>query len=892
MIRKGSVAKGGTASPPRSGEHHTPMMRQYFAAKERHPEDILFFRMGDFYEMFFEDAEIVAEKLGITLTSRSKDKAGIKIPMAGIPVKSVDGYIRRLLEVGHRVAICEQVTDPKESNGIVDREVVRVVTPGTFVEADTLDGSTPLHLCALIPEGETLGIAWVDLSTGRFTAEDFLGERQWEEALLRIAPAECLALDGASDGDVPALDWLQTQMPRCSLTPFADWHFERATARERLLAHFGTQTLEGFGCEHLGPALRSAGALIHYLRETQKQTLSHITRLTAGSSGQRLRLDAATHRALDLVEVARTGERHGSLLGHMDRTRTPMGSRQLREWLTAPLLQRSEILQRQDAVAALVEDDERRKAMRQSLRNVRDIERLVSRLPLGRINGRDLKALEQSLRATPDIVELVQAFEPRVLTELVAALPTTELMALAESIGTAIVDEPPITIKEGGVIRDGFDPELDELRAVSREGVSWIAAFQEREAERTGISNLKVGYNRVFGYYLEVTQSQKDKVPDDYTRKQTLKNAERFITPSLKEQEGKVLGARERAEGLEFALFQSLREEIQQQLEVLQGAADSLAQLDALLSLATVADEEGYVAPVVTDEPLLDIEDGRHPVVAAGIARNEFTPNDIRLGSIATEQEPEGTLSVITGPNMSGKSTYIRQAALITILTQMGSFVPAKRATVGVADRIFTRVGAADDLTRGQSTFMVEMTETANILNNATRQSLVILDEVGRGTSTHDGISLAWAIAEQLVDVLAARTLFATHYHELTELQERFPGKVKNLNVAVREWQDQIVFLHKIIPGGTDKAYGIHVARLAGIPASVLDRAREILSHLETQGPRDRVPATEKSPYAQLDLFSAANEELRKAITALQPDELTPRQALDELYRLRKLAEE
>ncbi|MEM7164240.1 MAG: DNA mismatch repair protein MutS [Planctomycetota bacterium] len=890
MIRKAAAKKSGAAG--RSGEQHTPMMRQYFAAKERHPREILFFRMGDFYEMFFEDAEIVAEQLGITLTSRSKDKAGVRIPMAGIPVKSVDGYIRRLLELGHRVAICEQVTDPKESTGIVDREVVRVVTPGTFVEADTLDDSTPLHLCALIPEKDLLGVAWVDLSTGRFTAEDFRGERQWEEALLRIAPAECLAIDGAGEGDIPALDWLRTQMPRCSQTPFPDWHFERATARERLLAHFGTQTLEGFGCEHLGPALRSAGALIHYLRETQKQTLSHITRLTAGSSGQRLRLDAATHRALDLVEVARTGERHGSLLGHMDRTRTPMGARQLREWLTAPLLVRSDIMQRQQAVAALVDDRERRKNLRQSLRNVRDIERLVSRLPLGRINGRDLKALEQSLRATPAIVEDVQAFEPRLLTELVKSLPTEPLLAIADAIGSAIVDEPPITIKEGGVIRDGYDPELDELRVVSREGVSWIAAFQEQEAQRTGISNLKVGYNRVFGYYLEVTQSQRDKVPDDYTRKQTLKNAERYITPSLKEQEGKVLGAKERAEQLEFQLFQRLREEIQRQLEVLQLAADALAQLDSLLALATVADEEGYVAPVVSDDPILDIDDGRHPVVAAGIGKNDFTPNDIHLGAVATDNEPEGTLSIITGPNMSGKSTYIRQAALITILTQMGSFVPAKQATVGIADRIFTRVGAADDLTRGQSTFMVEMTETANILNNATSQSLVILDEVGRGTSTHDGISLAWAIAEQLVEHTSARTLFATHYHELTELQERFPGQVKNLNVAVREWQDQIVFLHKIIPGGTDKAYGIHVARLAGIPPTVLERAREILSHLETQGPRDRVPAPTASPYAQLDLFSAVNEELRKAVNAIDPDEMTPRQALEELYRLRKLAKE
>ncbi len=865
----------------------TPMMRQYFRAKEQHPGDILFFRMGDFYEMFFEDARACSELLGITLTARSKEKNGDPIPMAGIPVKSIDNYIRRLVRAGRRVAICEQVGDPKEAKGIVDREVVRVVTPGTFVDEDALDEHQPLHLAALVMRSEGIGVAWVDLSTGRFHAEDLPTDTRWPELLLAVAPRECLFAEGRPTAEVPPLHWLSVHQSECSLTPYPEWHFDHETGRERLLAHFGTRSLEGFGCEHLGPGLDAAGALIHYLGETQRQALPHIARLRTGGGRQRLGLDAATHRALDLLSVSRTGERRGSLLGHLDRTRTAMGARLLREWLTAPLAERDAILHRQSGVAALVDDAEVLGEVREALGPVRDIERLTSRLTMGRANGRDLRALEASLRAIPRVREALGSVEASVITEVLEDLDQDRLFDIALQIDRAIVEQPPVTVKDGGVIRDGFEPELDELRTISREGVDWIAKFQADEIERTGIPTLKVGFNRVFGYFIEVTHTHRDRIPDDYTRKQTLKNAERYVTPSLKEQENRVLGAKERAESLELELFQNFRDTLVGELASLQRAAGALSTIDALASLAAMASEEGYVRPQIVEEPILLIEEGRHPVLSAGSGRTDFTPNDTGLGG------DHGTLAVITGPNMAGKSTYIRQTALIVLLAQLGSYVPAARATVGIADRIFTRVGAADDLTRGQSTFMVEMIETANILNNATTRSVVILDEVGRGTSTLDGVSLAWAISEHLIEPVAARTLFATHYHELTELEERHEGKVENLNVAVREWKDEIVFLHKIVPGGTDKAYGIHVARLAGIPPGVLSRAKEILGHLEQEhvggrGTPAAVPRRlDPAPVMQLGLFATRGDDIIRELEALDPNGMTPLEALERISKWR-----
>ncbi|MGE4619836.1 MAG: DNA mismatch repair protein MutS [Planctomycetota bacterium] len=872
----------------------TPMMRQYHAAKIDHPDDVLFFRMGDFYEMFFGDARLVSELLGITLTSRSKDRSGDKIPMAGVPVKSADNYIRRLVEAGHRVAICEQVEDPRSAKGIVDREVVRVVTPGTFIEEGSLDDHTPLHLAALRPSSQgAVGISWVDLSTGRFHCDE-LKPGEGTETLLAIAPRELLIPEGYSTEGDEHLGWLQAHFPSCVITRWPEWHFEPEPAREKLLAHFSTATLDGFGIEHLPVGLAASGALLEYLRQTQRQSLPHISSLRAGSSGRRLGLDATSHRALDLLEVSRTGERRGSLLGLLDRTRTAMGARLLREWVQAPLVEKEPILVRQSAVATLVRDDFLRDRIVECLRQVRDIERLSSRLPMGRVHGRDLRALVVSLQAVPLLKEALSDIEAIRFRELDQDLDGESLGSIVDRIEETIVEEPPLTVTEGGLIRDGYDPALDELRSVSRDGVSWIASFQEQEQKRTGISTLKVGYNRVFGYYIEITHAQRDRVPEDYIRKQTLKNAERYITPDLKEMEQKVLGSRERADALEGEIFQLLREELTARLSLLQSAAASIAEIDVLTSLAFVAREEQWNAPELLDESILDVEGGFHPVVGGGNARADFTPNDLHLGGEI------GTLAVITGPNMAGKSTYIRQAALLTILAQMGSFVPAEKARLGIADRIFTRVGAADDLIHGQSTFMVEMVETARILHNATERSLIILDEVGRGTSTHDGISIAWAIAEDLARRVKARTLFATHYHELVALAEEMPNQVLNLNVEVKEWHDEIVFLHRIVPGSADKSYGIHVARLAGIPASVLDRSRAMLAELESgtsltvrsQISSGSSVSLKPSAPIQPGLFDRQENLLRERLQMVNPDELTPRQAQELLYELRHLLTE
>ena len=899
------MARGETNTPeklgaaknvaPASGAaSETPMMRQYHAAKLEHPDEILFFRMGDFYEMFFGDARLASELLGITLTSRSKDRGGEKIPMAGVPVKSAETYIQRLVEAGHRVAICDQIEDPRLAKGIVDRAVVRVVTPGTFIAENGLDEHIPMHLAALRPTNQgPVGIAWVDLSTGRFHCDE-LKPGEGMETLLAVAPRELLLPEGYSVQGDHHIEWLQAHFPSCVITRWPEWHFEPEPAREKLLAHFSTSTLDGFGIEHLRCGLAASGALLEYLRQTQRQALPHITALRAGSSGRRLMLDVTSHRALDLLEVARTGERRGSLLDLLDCTRTAMGARLLREWLQAPLMEKEPILARQAAVAALVRDDLVRDRICDGLRQVRDIERLSSRLPLGRVHGRDLRALSVSLRAVEILKQVLADVEPHRFAELDQDLDGDGLRAIADRIEETIVDEPPLSITEGGMIRDGYDPTLDELRAVSRDGVSWIASFQAQEQQRTGISTLKVGYNRVFGYYIEVTHAQRDRVPEDYSRKQTLKNAERYITPALKEMEQKVLGSRERADALEGEIFQSLREELTASISMLQVAAAAIAEVDVLISLATVARQEQWSAPELVEEPILEVEAGFHPVVGAGSARADFTANDLELGG------ESGTLAVITGPNMAGKSTYIRQAALISILAQMGSFVPAVKARLGIADRIFTRVGAADDLIHGQSTFMVEMVETARILHNATERSLIILDEVGRGTSTHDGISLAWAIAEDLVHRVKARTLFATHYHELVALAEEMPDQVRNLNVEVKEWRDEIVFLHRIVSGSADKSYGIHVARLAGIPAAVLDRARGILAELETGSTvlnrADRSigsgSAHHPSDPIQPGLFDQQENLLRDRLKLVDPDDLTPRMAQEFLYQLRTLLDD
>ena len=868
----------------------TPMMRQFHAAKGEHPDEVLFFRMGDFYEMFFDDARLVSELLGITLTSRSKDKSGQKIPMAGIPVKSVDSYIQRLVEAGHRVAICEQVEDAAEAKGIVDRKVVRVVTPGTFVPDESLEDHSPIHLASYRPAEHGLGgLSWVDLSTGKFHCQD-LDSGEGIESLLAIQPREILIPEGFDATGDAILEWLNAYLPGCTLTRWPEWHFEVESARQRLLAHFAMTTLDGFGVEHLKGAIGTAGALLEYLQQTQRQSLVHITSLRSSGHQRKLGLDASTHRALDLLEVTRTGERRGSLLGLLDKTRTAMGARMLREWIQAPLADAPPIRSRQSAIACLVRDKDLRNSLRSVLAEVRDIERLASRLPMGRIHGRDLRALARSLDALPELKATLEGLEPQRWVELEKDLDGELARSIAERIQNTLVEEPPLTLTEGGLIRDGFDPSLDELRAVSRDGVSWMASFESEESAKTGIPNLKVGYNRVFGYYIEVTHTHSERIPETYIRKQTLKNAERYITPELKEMEEKVLGSKERADQLELEIFHQLREELLGHIKAFQTASSVIAEVDVFQSLAKVAADEEWCAPKIIEEPILRIEEGFHPVVGAGAARSEFTPNDVNSGEGAT-------LSVITGPNMAGKSTYIRQTALICILGQMGSFVPAKKAELGLADRIFTRVGAADDLVHGQSTFMVEMVETARILHNATERSLVILDEVGRGTSTHDGVSIAWAIAEDLAQRVRCRTFFATHYHELVALEELMPEQVTNLCVEVKEWRDEIVFLHKIRPGSADKSYGIHVARLAGVPAPVLGRARSILSDLESTAPS---PATGISPKGearhstsveQPGLFDEAERKLLEALRDIEPDEMSPREALDLIYELRKLTQ-
>jgi DNA mismatch repair protein MutS len=860
------------------------MMRQYLAFKRKHEDAVLLFRMGDFYEVFFEDARTCARELGLALTSR--DKGENPVPMAGFPHHAADTYVRRLIRGGYRVAICEQVQDPAEAKGLVERDVTRVITPGTLTEEQILDSRTNNFLASVAPGDQLIGIAWVDLSTGRFEVEEVAGDRVGD-SLERIAPSECLCAE-MEEGPHPA----EALLPQdCMRTRRPPWEFATDEGRRRLNEHFGTATLEGFGCADMGPALGAAGALIAYLQETQKVTIGHIRKIEPFESDRFLILDATTRRGLELVDVMRGGGKEGSLLEVLDRTATPMGARMLRRWLLAPLRDREAIVRRLDAVGELCSGRLLRRDLRAALREVYDIERLATRIYCGRANARDLVALGMSLTRLPELTGHLSDAGSEMLRQVrdrIDLLPEVEGL-----VASAIKQDPPVTITEGGIIRDGFHPELDQLRLTAREGRGWIAKFENEEAERSGIPSLKVGFNKVFGYYIEVTNTHRDKVPPHYVRKQTLKNAERYITPELKEKESAVLGAGERAKELEYEIFQQVRQEVGGYTERLQATADALAKLDALLSLGTVAAESRYVRPAISEEPVLRVKDGRHPVLEQ-LLDEEFVPNDLLIGG------SDASLCVITGPNMAGKSVYIRQAALLVLMAQMGSFVPAAEATVGLTDRIFTRVGASDEQRRGQSTFMVEMVEVANILNNATGQSLIILDEVGRGTSTFDGVSIAWAVAEYIHDNITARTLFATHYHELAQLAGSLDG-VRNLNVAVREWQGDVVFLHRVLPGATDRSYGIHVAKLAGVPAEVLDRSGEILSHLEENaiGPNDeprfapRERAEPKPRTMQLPLFKPLDAKVREELEALDITGMTPLEAmgkLDEIIRRLKEA--
>jgi DNA mismatch repair protein MutS len=795
----------------------TPMMQQYREAKERHPGMLLLFRMGDFYELFDQDAELASKELGLTLTSRDKT-----IAMAGFPHHQLENYLQKLLRAGHRVAVCDQVEDAALAKGLVRREVTRVISPGTITEDNLLDPRQPNHLVALAPAGsDQFGLAWLELSTGLFQAADVPAARLHDE-LARLAPAECLCPEQHAK-NVAAL--LQRLANTPALTTRPDWNFDGDSARSSLHQHFHIQTLTGFGFDDRQPCLAAAGALLLYAQEMLKTQLGHLRPLKPYVGALVLQLDEVTRRSLELTRTLRDGQRPGSLLAAIDRTVTAMGARQLQEWLLAPLTNRAAIEARLDAVDELTKETALRGDLRKTLAEARDLQRLTARASTGRASPRDLGAIARTLRYLPHVKAKIAARRSALLQELEGSLELCP--ELRATLDAALMDELPQSSREGGLIRPGYNAALDELRQIARGGKEWIARFQAAEIARTGIGSLKVGFNKVFGYYIEITHTHAAKIPTDYQRKQTLKNAERYITPELKEYEEKVLSAEEKSQQREYELFLALRDQIAGETQRLLQTGEVLAHLDVLAALAELAVSRQYVRPILRDEPVLAIKDGRHPVLDQTLPPGTFVPNDVHLGP------DDGVLWLITGPNMSGKSTFIRQVALLTLLAHMGSFVPAQEAIVGITDRIFTRVGASDELSRGQSTFMVEMTEAANILHNATGRSLVILDEIGRGTSTYDGVSLAWAIAEYLHNQVGCRALFATHYHELAQLAETLPN-LRNCNVLVREWQDDIVFLHKIAPGSADKSYGIHVARLAGVPADVLERAKQVLEQLET----------------------------------------------------------
>ncbi len=851
------------------------MMRQYEEAKLACPEALLLFRMGDFYELFHEDAQTAARVLGLTLTSR--DKGENPIPMAGFPHHQLESYLAKLINAGFRAAICEQVENPKEAKGLVKREVTRIVTPGTVTDDALLDPRQSNYLAAVaVTKEEQLGLAWVELSTGAFWASCVTRPRAIDE-LARLSPAECLLAESVKllDAQLP-LELLPQGM---LITRRADWTFAPKECGRKLAEHFGTKDMGGFGFESVEqPALCAAGAVLEYLSETQKSQLAHIDRLMPYRPGDSLEIDEASRRSLELTSTIRDGRRENSLLGVLDKTVTAMGSRRLADWLAAPLTNLDAIVDRHDAVGELVRDAPLCAKLRDQLNQVYDLQRLLARVTTGRASPRDLSFIGRTLQRLPAMKAALAARQSHLLNELEQRIDLCP--QVANRLEAALEAECPLNVNEGGFIRAGFLPELDALRDLAHGGKQWIANYQKQEIERTGISTLKVGFNKVFGYYLEVTNAHREKIPADYIRKQTIKNAERYITPELKEYEEKVLSADEKAKELEQRVFLELRAEVQAATSSLQGTADALAQIDVLSALAEQARLRGYCRPAMTDEPVLIVEDGRHPVLDVTEPEGTFVPNDVRLG------ESDGMLLLITGPNMAGKSTFIRQVALLTVMAQMGSFVPARSATIGVADRIFARVGASDELSRGRSTFMVEMTETARILNTATERSLVILDEIGRGTSTYDGVSLAWSVTEHLHDSVGCRTLFATHYHELTDLARSLP-RLKNYNVAVREWDEEIVFLHKIVTGAADKSYGIHVARLAGVPREVIQRAKDVLWQLEEQhvdaSGRVKVQSSRRrqGTAIQLTLFEPVEHPLIDELRKLDINSLTPLAALN-----------
>lgn len=871
----------------------TPMMKQYMETKSQYQDCILFYRLGDFYEMFFEDALTASRELEITLTGKNCGQEE-KAPMCGVPYHAVEGYLNRLVAKGYKVAICEQVEDPKTTKGIVKREVVRIVTPGTNLDTQALDETKNNYIMCIVYIADRYGVSVADISTGDYFVTEIPDSAKLLDEIYRFSPSEIICNEAFYMSGVD-MDGMKDRLG-ITIYSLESWYFDDEVCRKKLLEHFEVSSFAGLGLADYDCGIISAGALLQYLLETQKNSLSNLTHITPYAAGKFMMIDSSTRRNLELCETLREKQKRGSLLWVLDKTKTAMGARTLRKYVEQPLIDKTEIIRRLDAVQELKEQAISREEIREYLSPVYDLERLITKMAYGSANPRDLTAFRSSLEMLPALLYILQEMKAELLKDLAVDLdPLEDLCILVKK---AIREDPPIAMKEGNIINDGYNEEVDKLRRAKSDGKDWLAKLENDEREKTGIKNLKIKYNKVFGYYLEVTNSYKEMVPEYYTRKQTLANAERYITPELKELEDMILGAEDKLYALEYELYSEVRDLIASQIERIQKTAKAVAALDAFASLALVAERNNYVRPKINEKGVIDIKEGRHPVVERMIPNEMFISNDTYL------DDKKHRISIITGPNMAGKSTYMRQTALIALMAQIGSFVPAKSANIGLSDRIFTRVGASDDLASGQSTFMVEMTEVANILRNATSKSLLILDEIGRGTSTFDGLSIAWAVIEYISDsrLLGAKTLFATHYHELTELE----GKIDNVNnycIAVKEKGDDIVFLRKIVKGGADKSYGIQVAKLAGVPELVIGRAKEIVEELSDEDITARVSeiaskerVVKKKPkvkkyddvdIAQMSLFDTVkDDDVLEELKNLDVGNMTPIDALNTIYRL------
>ena len=870
---------------------YTPMMQQYLKTKEEYKDCILFYRLGDFYEMFFDDAIVVSKELELTLTGKSCG-AEERAPMCGVPYHAVEGYLNKLVANGHKVAICEQVEDPKLAKGLVKREVIRIVTPGTNTDMQALDESKNNYIMCIVYLADKYGISLADISTGDYFVTEVDTERKLIDEINKFAPSEIICNESFYMSGVDLSDMKN----RLGIAVYSleAWYFSGETAENTLKEHFKVQSLEGLGLSDYACGTIAAGALLRYLYETQKNDLGNLSAIHPYSTGKYMIIDSSTRRNLELVETLREKQKRGSLLWVLDKTKTAMGARTLRAYVEQPLIDKTEIELRQEAIGELNDHVITREELREYLNPIYDLERLITRVTYRTANPRDLIAFKNSISMLPPIKSLLDEFDGALLKNIQNDIDAME--ELCSLVDRSIMEEPPISVREGGLIKEGYNEDVDKYRNAKTEGKTWLAELEAKEREKTGIKNLKIKYNKVFGYYLEVTNSYKDLVPDYFTRKQTLANAERYITPELKELEDMILGAEDKLVSLEYDLFCEVRNKIAEEVVRIQRTAKAIANLDVFVSLAVVADQNNYCRPKMTNSGVIDIKGGRHPVVEKMITNDMFIDNDTYLDN------GNNRIAIITGPNMAGKSTYMRQAALIVLMAQIGSFVPATSAKIGIVDRIFTRVGASDDLASGQSTFMVEMNEVANILRNATSNSLLVLDEIGRGTSTFDGLSIAWAVVEHISNprLLGAKTLFATHYHELTELEGKL-NNVHNYCIAVKEKGDDIVFLRKIVQGGADKSYGIQVAKLAGVPDSVIERAKEIVEELSanditsvtknitpaTAGTKKKKERLDEVDLTQMSLFDTVkDDDILEELKTIDVGNLTPIEALNKLYEL------